>query len=116
MAREGDSKIAKKARILAEASLGQKNSILRHMQTGATATQRLPAKDIARKLDLPCVCFFLCFFTSFSCLFPFAIILFNYELHVYFLFVFHLQRKRYLTSTLYLRNLPQITPRKVAGR
>ena len=49
MARDGDSKVAKKARILAEASLGQKNSILRHMQTGATAAQRLPAKDIARE-------------------------------------------------------------------
>jgi hypothetical protein len=37
-ARDGDSKVAKKAKLLAEAAATQKNSILRHMQTGAKDT------------------------------------------------------------------------------
>ena len=48
-AREGDSKVSKKAKLLAEASAGQKNSILRHMQTGSkSGVQVRKAKEAAR--------------------------------------------------------------------
>lgn len=50
-AREHDSKIAKKARRLAESS-GQSGSILKHLQTGVTVPAKPAAKDIASKL--PC--------------------------------------------------------------
>lgn len=47
--RIGDSKVAKKARMLAEAtSAGQKGSILRHLQTGP-GVQKQSAKESARK-------------------------------------------------------------------
>ena len=59
MSKEGDSKLAKKARKLADdiASSGQKNSILKHVQAGIPSAPRGPMRDSARekiiKLFLP---------------------------------------------------------------
>jgi hypothetical protein len=47
-AKDGDNKAAKKARKLAELS-GPKNSIVRHLQSGVHAVQRMKSNiDIAR--------------------------------------------------------------------
>ena len=44
-AREGDNRLSKKARMLAESSQGPKGSILRHMQAGIPgAANRMPAE------------------------------------------------------------------------
>jgi hypothetical protein len=43
-ARDGDDRLAKKARKLAESSLGPKNSIMRHMQAGVPGASRAPAE------------------------------------------------------------------------
>lgn len=48
-ARENDIKIAKKARKLAEASAGDRGSILKHLQTGISAAPKPKATDVARK-------------------------------------------------------------------
>jgi TPR repeat protein len=48
-ARQGDSNAAKKARRIAEASSGQRGSILKHLQTGISGTRVVSAKEVARK-------------------------------------------------------------------
>lgn len=53
-ARDGDNRLSKKARKLAESSQGPKNSILRHMQaTGPGAANRAPAA----KKESKCGCY-----------------------------------------------------------
>jgi hypothetical protein len=51
MSKEGDSKLAKKARKLADeiASSSQRNSILKHVKTGLPSLPKGPVKDSARK-------------------------------------------------------------------